>query len=530
MTFDRLALACDRVAASPGRNKKLAILAEFLRSLNAREFVLAVRFLSGQPVESEHRTPLGHTAFREALIEATGWDLEMVRLCYREVGDTGETIGLLLDGATRNLPLTLEQAEQHYLRIFAAKTKERPNVLSALFLNFAPITLKYFVKVLTGSFRIGLQEKLVEEAVALATGQTAAAVREAVNKSGNLAQVAALAFRGELNSAEARLFHPMEFMLAKPIESLPPLTDAGDWLVEDKYDGIRAQIHVSGGRVRIYTRGLEDATASFPELVEMFQTFGGTAVFDGEILAWNGERALNFTVLQQRLQRKKVTPGILSEVPIAFIAYDLLLDPRPLEERKAQIERFLQGFHPSIRISPWKALSSLDAIDEEFLAARSRGNEGLLLKRRGSLYEPGRRGGNWIKVKKAFATLDVVITAAEQGHGRRATMLSDYTFAVREGDGFLNVGKAYSGLTDDEIRELTRLLRSLALERYGRVLLVKPQVVLEVAFDGIHKSQRHKSGYALRFPRILAWRKDKGIHDIDELAQVKALYEASLRA
>jgi DNA ligase-1 len=530
MTFDALAQACERVAASPGRNKKIAILAACLREFNERELVLAARFLSGQPVESAQRTPLGHAALREALIEATGWDLETVRLCYRETGDTGETIGLLLDGATRNLPLALEEAEQHYLKIFASKTKERPTVLSAQFVLFTPLTLKYFVKVLTGNFRIGLQEKLVEEAIAQATSQTAAAVRDANNKSGDLAKVAALAYRGELESVEARLFHPMEFMLAKPIESLPPLTDASEWLVEDKFDGIRAQIHVSGGKVRIYTRGLEDATASFPDVVEMFQTFGGTAVFDGEILAWNGERALNFTVLQQRLQRKKVTAEILASVPVAFIAYDLLLDARPLEDRKNQLERYLAHFHPLVLISSGHALVSLEAIDEEFLAARQRGNEGLLLKKRGSLYEPGRRGGNWIKVKKAFATLDVVITAAEQGHGRRATMLSDYTFAVRDGSAYVNVGKAYSGLTDEEIRELTKILRSLAIERYGRVLLVQPEIVLEVAFDGIQKSPRHKSGFALRFPRILQWRKDKGVHEIDELAQVKALYEASLNA
>jgi DNA ligase-1 len=190
----------------------------------------------------------------------------------------------------------------------------------------------------------------------------------------------------------------------------------------------------------------------------------------------------------------------------------------------------LAGLDPGVMISPQRALREVSGIEEEFVAARERGHEGLVLKRRGSRYQGGKRGGDWLKVKKAFATLDVVVTAAEQGHGKRATMLSDYTFAVRDGDRLLNVGKAYSGLTDAEIRELTRLFRSLAREKYGRTLLVEPRVVLEVAFDGIQKSPRHKSGYALRFPRILRWRQDKNAAEIDTLEEVTALYESSLRA
>jgi DNA ligase-1 len=326
----------------------------------------------------------------------------------------------------------------------------------------------------------------------------------------------------------------MDFMLAKPLDETGGLGDAGQWFVEDKYDGIRAQIHASHSRVRIFTRGLEDVTSSYPELAAAIRFLPQSLILDGEILAWKDGRALNFTVLQQRLARKKLTDVYLREIPVVFMAYDilyrngeLLLD-RTLEQRRALLEETFAGRQTPLLLSPQQRLGSLVAIDQRFAEARERGNEGLLLKRAGSVYEPGRRTGQWVKVKRPYATLDVVITAAEQGHGRRATMLSDYTFAVRAGDRYLNIGKAYSGLTDDEIRELTRLLRAAATERYGRVTLVRPEIVLEVAFDGIQKSPRHKSGFALRFPRILRWRKDKRPDQVDDLDRVVQLYQSSL--
>jgi DNA ligase-1 len=216
------------------------------------------------------------------------------------------------------------------------------------------------------------------------------------------------------------------------------------------------------------------------------------------------------------------------------MGYDLLyyenrmLVDTPVEERRALMESLLEGRGPRLLLSPRYDAKTHDDIDRYFAEARERGNEGLVLKRRGSFYEPGRRSGTWHKVKRPFATLDVVVTAAEQGHGRRATVLSDYTFAVRAGDQYVNVGKAYSGLTDQEIRELTRIFRAHQTERFGRVTLVKPEIVLEVAFDGVQKSPRHKSGFALRFPRIVRWRKDKKIDEIDTIEHVRALYDSSL--
>jgi DNA ligase-1 len=431
----------------------------------------------------------------------------------------------------------LAQAEETYTRLFhSRRTAEKIEILRETLSRYRPLTMKYFIKVIGGSLRIGLQAKMVEEAVAAATGASLEEVKQANNRLGDLGKVALAARRGELHHIEARLFHPMDFMLAKPLESLADLPDPENYIVEHKFDGIRSQVHIDNGRVMIYTRGMDEVTRSFPELDAAFRQIGGSVVLDGEILAWRDGRAMPFAVLQQRLARKQVAAKMIAEAPVAFMAYDVLyrdgelLLNRPIEDRRAILEQTFAGLDAPLLVSPQFSAVLIDDVDRLFTEARSSANEGLVLKRRQSAYEPGRRSGTWYKVKRPYGTLDVVITAAEQGHGKRATVLSDYTFAVRSGDRFLNVGKAYSGLTDVEIRELTRLLRAATIERYGHVLLVRPEIVLEVAFDGIQKSPRHKSGYALRFPRIVRWRQDKKPEEVDDVERVRELYEASLAA
>ncbi len=531
--MDSLALVLEAVASTSSRNRKLSALAEWMKTLDDADLERAVRFLSGTPVVGTEgrKMSVGYSVLREAAVAASGWDHEMVRLCHREVGDSGEAIGLLLRGKTREGPLSLKEAEVLYQRIFQARrAADKVELLRAAWLGMRPLTVKYFVKVITGNFRIGLQTKLVEEALAQSAGAKLSVLREASNRSGDLAAVAIAARRGTLDKLEARLFHPLEFMLARPLEAVEDLPEPQEWFVEDKYDGIRSQVHFDHGRVAIFTRGLEETTAAFPELTESFAQLAGSAILDGEVLAMRDGRALNFAVLQQRIARKQVSAALREEIPVSFIAYDLLyrngelLLGQGLEERRRRLDAM------PVTVSPQARLRSQDEIEPLFLAARARGNEGLMLKRAGSLYESGKRSLEWYKVKRPYGTLDVVITAAEQGSGKRATLLSDYTFAVREGERFLNVGKAYSGLTDEEIRALTRILKSLATERFGRVTLVRPEVVLEVAFDGIQKSPRHKSGYALRFPRIVRWRTDKGAGAIDTLERLQEMYEATLRA
>jgi DNA ligase-1 len=546
--MDQLAVVCEEIANNGSRLRKVAILADYLRGLQDEDLALAVQFLSTGPVadnagnhslfEKEEKTKLsiGYSILRDALQTATGWDNYILSVCYAEAGDMGETTGLLLQHIPGSQALTLQGANEIYQQLFRTRlTARKRDLLVSVYRTYRPLTVKYFIKVITRGLRMGLMAKQVEEAVAAACDTPLDAVRDANNRLGDLARVALAARHGELAKIEARLFHPMEFMLAKPLDHLEELPDPSEWIVEDKYDGIRSQVHFDGGHVRIYSRGMEEVTHVFPEVVRAFEQLGGSGLIDGEILAWREDRALNFNVLQQRLARKNVRAALLAEIPVAFMAYDLLLRngqiffQSPLEERRRALSETLGAQPMPLMISPQQEAKTHEEIDQFFLQAREHGNEGLLLKRKGSYYEPAKRSGAWLKLKRAYGTLDVVITAAQQGSGRRATVFSDYTFAVRSGDGFANVGKAYSGLTDAEVKELTKVLRAASTDRFGPVMVVRPEVVLEVAFDGIQKSSRHKSGYALRFPRILRWRHDKKPEDCDDLARVEALYQTSVQ-
>ena len=547
--MDTLAEVCEEIASTASRLKKVALLSDYLRPLSDPDFYTAVQFLSTGPVaesavnhslfelEQKTRLSVGYSILRDALQVATGWDAETLRVCHGEVGDIGETTGLLLRaGGGGEAALTLQGANEIYQQLFRARlTARKVEILATTFRACRPLTVKYFIKVVTRGLRIGLMSRQVEEAVALACGVSHESVREANNRLGNLSQVALAARHGELAAIEAQLFHPMDFMLAKPLERVGDLAQPADWQVEDKYDGIRSQVHFESGHVRIYSRGMEEITAVFPEIVRAFETLPGSGLVDGEILGWRDNRALSFNVLQQRLARKTVRASLQAEVPVVFMAYDLLLHDgvllfhSALEARRQLLETLFADRSIPLLLSQARTPQSLEDVELMFREARERGNEGLILKRRGSVYEPGKRSGVWHKLKRPYGTLDVVVTSAEQGSGRRATVFSDYTFAVRAGENFVNVGKAYSGLTDSEVKDLTKVLRAASTDRFGPVMLVRPEVVLEVAFDGVQKSARHKSGFALRFPRILRWRQDKRPEECDDLARVEALYQASLQ-
>ncbi len=546
--MDELALVCEQIASHSSKLRKLSILAEYLRGLSDDDFALAVQFLSAGPVssgapnyhlfagEEKTRLSIGGSVLREALQATVEWDRETLKVCHTEVGDTGETIALLLRGRTSGEALSLSAADCLYQELFRARTTARKReLLVSAFQCYRPLTLKYFVKVITRGLRIGLMGRMVEEAVALACGVPNAAIRDANNRLGDLAAVALAARRGDLGQIAAQLFHPMDFMLAKALDRLEDIVNPEDWIVEDKYDGIRSQAHFASGRVKIFSRGMEDVTGVFPEVATALSALPGNGLIDGEILAWQDGRALNFNLLQHRIARKNVRPALLEKVPVVLMGYDILLKndqlllDAPLEQRRSRLEETFADIAPPLLLSPQYAPVSRQEIERLFQQARERGNEGLLLKHRGGQYEPGKRSGAWQKLKRPYGTLDVVVTAAEQGSGRRAIYLSDYTFAVRSGESFLNIGKAYSGLTDSEVKELTKVLRSASTDRFGPMMLVRPAVVLEVAFDGVQKSARHKSGYALRFPRILRWRRDKKPGDCDDLSRVEALYQASLQ-
>jgi len=385
--------------------------------------------------------------------------------------------------------------------------------------------------------RIGLREGLVEDAVARAFGQSLTNVAYANMLLGDIGETAVRARANDLRDVGMRMFHPIKFMLATPAADLTDVarTMPEEFLVEDKFDGIRAQAHVADGRVAIYSRTMDEITHRFPELVEPLRSLPADVIIDGEVLPATDDAILPFSELQKRLGRKTVSTQLLKAVPIVLVAYDLLyargkvLIDEPLAERRRILEELVPRSGP-LRLSEGKTFSEAALLDEEFERARARGNEGLMIKSPSSSYKPGRRGREWLKLKRAIATLDVAVTAVEVGHGKRRHLLSDYTFAVRrstEDEELLNIGKAYSGLTDQELMELTEWFKAHTLQEFGhgRVRIVEPTIVIEVTFDRVQRSNRHKSGYALRFPRILRLRPDKTMEEIDTLETVRQLVE-----
>jgi DNA ligase-1 len=378
---------------------------------------------------------------------------------------------------------------------------------------------------------------------------------------GDIAQTLRLACEHRLGEARMRLFHPIGMMLASPVEnSVEAFEYFTDAAVEDKFDGIRAQVHADGENVRIFSRTLDDVGAAFPELRAALLAIKEPVILDGEILAWQHGRALPFSHLQQRLGRKTVTAELMREVPVAYMAFDViyangdLTIDLPWHERRKLLESIfkriepLQGMYAASPKKPqhglFEAKTDVDAVpfgeivlsrahsatsptelDKLFDEAQARGNEGLMIKDVNSPYAPGRRGKSWLKLKRELATLDVVVTGVEWGNGRRADVLSDYTFAVRAEDGRLvNVGKAYSGLTDAEIATMTKWFQEHTLEDLGHFRTVEPEIVLEVAFNNVMESDRHESGYALRFPRIVRIRDDKPVSEIDTVERVRELF------
>jgi DNA ligase-1 len=395
---------------------------------------------------------------------------------------------------------------------------------------------RFFAKLLDGELRIGLKEAQVEEALARAFGRPLAAVRRANLLRGDVGEVAVLARHDALDSATLALFHPLGFMLAQPMATPAEIVAAmpQPFAVEDKYDGIRAQAHVEHGIARLYSRTLDDITRGYPEVVAALSEVGQGLVVDGELIAVDPEdprRARPFAALQRRLGRKQPSEEMLAEVPVVFVAYDLLaqegmlvLDD-PYETRRQRLLALKWPVRGAF-MAPNTAVRTEEGLEDAFARARADGNEGIIAKDPASAYTPGRRGGAWVKLKRALATLDVVVTGVERGHGRRNGVLSDYTFAVRASESdptLLNVGKAYNGLTDREIAELTERFKSITTEQFGRYHAVRPEVVLEVTFDIVQKSARHKAGYALRFPRIVRVRDDKPPSEIDTLQRVKEL-------
>jgi DNA ligase 1 len=562
----KLAETCEAIAATTKKLQKTATVADYFKSRTTDEAAVSAVFLSGRafPAWEETTLQVGGSLLWRVVAELSGKDEAALTAAYRKHGDLGAVAGEVLPtNAGQGLNVlevagSLRQIAE--VRGPAAKTA----LVRDLLARATPLEAKYIVKIMTGDLRIGLKESLVEEAIAKAYGGTLADVQRANMLIGDIGGTLRLAVEGTLVEAKMRMFHPLGFMLASPIESAEEgLSYFSDAAVEDKYDGIRAQAHVSRGEVKFFSRTRDEITESFPELPTALAGLPQDAVLDGEIVAWEQPgRARPFSVLQQRLGRKKVSEPMRREIPVAYLVFDVLyaagvlLIDRPLLERGRVLDELLgaerkiihhggteaqrktgtQGrltFEEdeetsAVRIirAPVFHASSPEDLEELFAAAQARGNEGLMIKDLDSAYTPGKRGRSWLKMKRELATLDVVVTAVEYGHGKRVGVLSDYTFGVRDTnkDRLVNIGKAYSGLTDAEISEMTRWFLEHTIEDQGFRRTVEPKIVVEVAFNNMMQSDRHDSGYALRFPRIVRLRPDKSAAEADTVERVREIF------
>jgi len=582
-----LAACCEAIAATTRKTEKISILAQYFSDRALEDAAISAIFLSGRafPAYEETTLQVGGSVLWRAVRELTeASDAEMTA-AYRRYGDMGSAAQELLE--QRQSPARAAYAALHVVeveRVFRQIAAARGNepkyaVVRDLLARATPLEAKYLVKIMLGDLRIGLRESLVEESIAKAFSAELPQVQRANMLLGDIGETLRLAQSGRLAQAEMRMFHPIGFMLASPVETPDEAFEYFEHAaVEDKYDGIRAQAHVAGTAgertARFFSRTLDEITGSFPELVPALAAFPQDVILDGEIVAWEaaapaGEsspatvgRAMPFSQLQKRLGRKKVTAAMMREVPVAYIVFDVLyaggelLLEKPLRERAASLDNIFasarsatsvpiadaQGglqFEPAVQSGGGPAPAEVirapvlrargpAELEDLFARARERGNEGLMIKDLESPYSPGRRGKSWLKLKRELATLDVVVTAAEFGHGKRAGVLSDYTFAVRDqakGGKLVNIGKAYSGLTDIEIAELTQWFLNHTLLDEGFRRQVEPKRVLEVAFNNVMISDRYESGFALRFPRIMRIRDDKSPAEADTLDTLREIYE-----
>ena len=539
-SFKDWAATADAVRATTKKLEKQAVLARYLASLDDEDLAVAARLFARGPFPRADQRVLavGWSALVDAILERSGATGDDVAAAYQRHADLGDVAAELITtppppGAR---PLSLADLASAFDEIAATRGSNAKRALvRALLARATGSEARYLAKIVSGDMRIGLRETLVEEALGKAFARGREEVARANMLLGDIGEAARRARAGTLSSAALAHFAPIGMMLATPVLDLAEVAKRfpPPYVVEDKYDGVRAQVHKSGDRVELFSRTLDRVTDRFPELVDPLRALPGSFVLDAEILAFREGRAVPFKAFQRRLGRKLVGADLLAELPASLVAFDVLerdgrpLLELPLAERSAILRAFdLRGplRHTEQRRLDLGPDELPAALEREFAAARDRGNEGLMVKDPRSPYRPGRRGMEWLKVKRPLRTLDVVVTAVEWGHGKRHGVLSDYTFAVRDDEGRLrNIGKAYSGLTDREIAELTEHFLAHTVVDHGRLRVVEPDTVIEVAFDSVQESDRHDSGLALRFPRIVRLRPDKPAAEIDTLSSAREI-------
>jgi DNA ligase 1 len=538
--FRGLAEVLEKVKGTTSKNEKVELVSGFLGGLAPSDAGVAARIASGRSSErgSKDEAQVGYSTLLEVIREVTGASESDVSRIYLKHGDLGEVAEVLLKEKKEqplfSEELTLGSLDEAFAKLREAKGRgsasAKKGIVKSLIMAASPLEGKYIVKVLTGEMRTGLVSGLLVEAIADAYGLSEEQAARAQMVVGDVGVLASLAASGGAAKARIQPFRPVNFMLAEPYATAGEIAEhfAKKVYAEYKYDGIRAQVHKSKGEVRVYSRRLEEVTASFPEVVSSFAGTKGEFILDGEAVPFADGRPLPFQLLQRRLRRIEDFEEAAKKAPITYFAFDILFrDGKetvdlPLSGRRELLQKVIAGTRA--RAAETVDVATESEVQSAFRRSRDLGYEGLVVKDPDSPYAMGKRGSGWVKLKEELDTLDVVIVAAEYGHGKRAGVISDYTFAVRDGDRLKTVGKAYSGLTDKEIEEMTRRLKEITIKDHGYWREVRPEVVVEVAFDSIQRSERHDGGYALRFPRIKRIRADKALADIDTIERVGQIF------
>ena len=538
--FLALAQTLDSVSSVSGKKEKVRLLAQYLSGLSPEEAQTAARIAAGRTSErgSADEAQVGYSTLLDVVKDVTGADSRRISEAYLRHGDLGDLAEELLESKKAQTlfeePMTLGDVESAFSRLRGAKGQgslaTRKGVVKSLLLRASPLEGRYIVKMFTAEMRTGAVAGLVEDAVSSAFHVPKEEVARAHMVLGDVGLLAKVAAEGKTSSVRIAPFRPPNFMLAEPMASAGEIAEhfGKTAYAERKYDGVRAQVHKQRGTVRVYSRRLEEITKFFPEVVECFAPAVGEFILDGEILAFSEGKPLPFQLLQRRLRRVEGLAEAAGNAPVKFFAFDILYKDGketvdlPLKKRRVLVREVLKGTEGAMTSS--EDVGTEAEIQASFRRSRDEGYEGLVVKDPASPYTMGRRGSGWVKLKEELDTLDVVVVAAEYGHGKRAGVISDYTFAVRDGDDLKVVGKAYSGLSDKEIAGMTARLKEITIEDRGYSRRVKPEIVLEVAFDSIQRSDRHDSGYALRFPRIKRIRTDKSVEQIDTLERVESIF------
>ncbi len=523
--FARLYTALDETTAT---SEKIAALATYFRSAPPADSAWAVHYLIGRRPKRLVSAP----KLAAWAAEAVGIPPWLFEESYAAVGDLAETITLLLpDTGGPNDRSLAHWVEERLLPLTGQEDAVQREGMLRAWGELGRRERFVWNKLITGSFRVGASSRLVERALSLVSGVPEGAIAHRLMGGWDpTPEFFARLLAPDLRDADVS--RPYPFCLAYPLEgALEELGAAEQWVAEWKWDGIRAQLIRRAGRIFLWSRGEELLSGRFPEVEEVGALLPEGTVLDGELLAWVGDKPLPFAQLQRRIGRKALTRKILAEVPVVLVAYDLLeeagqdIRTAPFTTRRRQLGALLAATPSAGRLalSPTVDAATWDEVTGARSRAREVGAEGLMLKRRDSEYGVGRRKGDWWKWKVAPYSVDAVLIYAQPGSGRRAGLFTDYTFGVWEGDTLVPFAKAYSGLSDEEIRRVDVFVRRNTLEKHGPVRVVKPQLVFELAFEGIQASSRHKSGIAVRFPRMARWRADKRAEDADTLATVRAL-------